>query len=162
MQLSPCAGFVQNVDSLVRKIASCDELCRRRDGILYSLIRKHHMVEILVSALYTVKDFYAIVNGRFKDWHNLKPSAESLVAYEVLVVLLVSCRTDDTHSAVGKIRLHDVPGIQRPLVHPTGTDDVVNLVNVQYCIACLRNTVKHTLQTFLKLSTIACAGNERA
>ena len=105
LRLDHCAGFIHEVDSLIRKETITDitvgKGCRRYKrgiGDLYAMIN-------LITVLQSTKDRNRILDRRLINHNRLETTFQSRVLLNIFPVLIQSCRTDTVQLTTGKHRL---------------------------------------------------------
>ena len=105
LRLDHCAGFIHEVDSLIRKETIADitvgKGCRRYKrgiGDLYAMIN-------LITVLQSTKDRNRILDCRLIDHNRLETTFQSRILLNIFPVLIQRRRTDTVQLTTGKHRL---------------------------------------------------------
>ena len=156
------AGFVDDVDRLVRQFAVVDVAGGKLHRALNGVVGVFQPVELLEIGLETLEDLDRIGDRRLIDVDLLEPPHQRAVLLEILAVFLVGRRADAAQRARRERRFEKVRGIHRAAGGRACANDGVNLINEQDRLAMLLNLFHHLLEAFLEIAAIACAGEQRA
>ncbi|MPN02083.1 hypothetical protein SDC9_149296 [bioreactor metagenome] len=88
------AGFIHEVDCLVRQKAVGDVAMRQRCRGNQRRVLNLHAVEHLIALLESAQDRNRVLHGRFFDQHRLEPALQGRVFFDILTVLVDRGCTD--------------------------------------------------------------------
>ena len=156
------AGFVDEVDGLVGKLAIRDVAMRERrrgdDGRVGDLDLVVHLVALLQSA----KDRDGVFHRRLVDEHFLEAALERGILLDVLAVFVERGRADAMQLTARERGLQHVAGIHGAF-GLAGADHGVQLVDEQDDLAfLLGEIVEHALEALFELAAELRAGDQRA
>ena len=157
-QLHPRAGFVNQVNRLIRQKPVGDITIRKVNGIAKRFIGISDCVELLIAfadAVNYLNGFFFIRGGNF---HSLEASLERAILFHRLAVFGRSRRANALDFAAGKRRLQNIRRVQRTLRRARSYQRV-QLIYKDDGILALHQFLHDGLQPFFKLSAIFCSGD---
>ena len=146
------AGFVQQVDSLVRQESVVDIALRKHRAHTRYLRGNLHLVVLLVVFLDALKQLHGVLDGRLVDRYRLEAALQRAVLLDVLAVLVERGRAYNLEFPAGKRRLEHVSGVHGSL-GISGADQVVYLVDEQDNVSGVLYLVDKGLHAALKLTS---------
>ena len=150
-QVAAGAGFIQQVNGLVRQETVGDIALRQLDDAGDDGVRHTDAVVLLVIDADALDDLDRIQQGRLLDLDGLETALERGIFLDIFAVLGKGGRADDLHLTAGERGLHDVGSIHRA-VRIAGTYDGVDLVNKQNDVAGGLDLADKALDALLKLA----------
>ena len=150
-QIAAGAGFVQQVDGLVRQVAVGDIAFAQGDGGAQHLGGHLHMVMLLVVVLDAVHHGQGVSHAGFLHPHRLEAALQCLILLDVLAVLGEGRSADDLDLAAGQRGLQDVARVHGTFALPGGGDGV-DLVNEQDDISSSLDFAQQALDPLLELA----------
>ena len=102
------AGFIDNIDGLIRQVTAGNIADRQLDSGFDGLIRNLDAVVRLVLVAQTLQNLNGILGGRLVDLNRLETTLQSGILFDVLAVLVERGRADDLYLAAAQRGLEDV------------------------------------------------------
>ena len=159
-QLHARAGFVDQIDGLVRQEAVRNEARRRVDRVLDRLVGVRHGVEFLVALLDAEQNADGVVFVRRRNLHGLEAALERTVLLDGLAVLGRRRRADALDFAARQRRLQDIGGVERAFGR-SRADQRVQLVDEDDGVLILHQLLHDGLQALFELAAILGAGDDQ-
>ena len=145
--------LVYQVYGLVGQEALVDEFVAGRDGKLKCLVGIVDTMKLLVVLFQSFQDLQGLFGRWFFNVNLLEASYQPFRFGEVAVVLIVGRRSDESYLARLQIGLEHVRGIHRSFARGTGSDKVVDLVDIDDVPVRLpHDAVHHLLDAFLEVA----------
>ena len=152
------AGFVHDVNGLVRQEAVGDVTIRELDRGFDGLVGELGLVMVLVFRAEALEDQNGLVDGGSFDLDRLEAPFQSRVFLDVLAVLVERGGADALQFAAAEGGLDDVRGVHRAF-GGAGADDRVQLVNEQDDVLGAANLVHDGFDALFELAAILGAGD---
>ena len=153
------AGFVQQVDGLVRQEAVGDVALRQHHALAGNFGRNGHTVEFRIGLGNALHDLAGFLNGRFCHGDRLETALQRGVFLNVFAVFRKGRSTDHLDLASGKGGLQDVGSIHTAF-RVTGTHQIVDFIDDEDDIAALLDLADQALHTAFKLATELGTGHK--
>ena len=152
------SSLVDKVDGLVGQetvgYIAVRQLCRCYNGLVLDM---HFMVH-LVAFLQPAKYGYGVGHIGLVDQHTLKPTLQSLVLFEILLIFAQRSSPNSSQLATSQCRLQNIGGIHGTLA-ATGTHKGMYLVDKKNYLAIgFVYLAYHTLQSLFKLAFVFGTG----
>ena len=150
-QVAAGAGFIQQVNGLIRQVAVGDIPFRQVYHIRHDGIGHTHAVVLFVITFYAADNRNGIIDGGFFHLDGLEAALQRRIFFNKLAVLGKGRCADNLDLPAGQGRFHDVGGVHGAVRIP-GADNVVDLVNEQDHIAGGLDFRKQALDALFKLA----------
>ena len=161
LSLDHGAGFIHQVDGLIRQEAVGDIAVREGCGGDQRIIADLHAVEHLIALLQAAQDGDGVLHCWLIHLHRLEPALQCGIFFDILAVLVQRGRTDAVQLAPGQHGLEQVACIHGT-VGLARTHDGVQLINEEDDLAlALLDLIQDALQALLKLAAVLCTGHQR-
>ncbi len=159
LHAQPAGGLVDQVDGLVRQLASGDVAVGQGGGGHQGTVGDGNLVVRLVAFLQPTQDRDGVINARLAHVHLGEAAFQGRVLLNVLAVLIQRGGADQAQFPAGEHRLEHVPGVHRAF-RGTGTHDGVDLVNEGHDLPVGGlDLLQDGLQALLKLTAVLRAGH---
>ena len=116
---------------------------------------------ILVTGFDIIQDFHGFLDRSRFHQHFLETTLQSSVFFNILAILVQSCRTDTLNLSASQRRFQHIGSIQATS-GTSGTHDRVDLVDEQNDIPVLRQLGENRLHSLLELSTVFRTCHDRS
>ena len=154
------AGFVHEVDRLIRQIAVGDITVGKFDRGFESRVGDFCLVMLFVFGSKSFENKNGLFNRRRFDFHALKTAFQRGVFLDVFAVLVERGGADALHFTSAERGLDDVRGIHGAFSR-AGADDGVQFVYEQNDIFRPANFVHHRFDALFELAAVLCAGDHQ-
>ena len=162
LSLDHGAGFIHQIDGLIRQETVRDIAVREGCGGDQRIIADLHAVEHLIALLQATQDGDGVLHRGLIHLHRLEPALQSGVFFDILAVFVQRSCTDAVQLAPGQHGLEQVARVHGT-VGLAGTHDGVQLINEEDDLAlALLDLIQDALQALLKLAAVLCTGHQRA
>ncbi len=121
-----------------------------------------HVVVRFILRLQAVDNLYRLFDRRLGDINFLEATRQSTVFLKDVAELLIGGRAHHADLAAGEQRFDQVCGINLSTRRGTRPDNGVDLVDKQNAVAVLFELLQQRLETFLKVTAVLGAGQQRA
>ena len=153
LQANRCAGFINDINGLVRKVAVIDIALRQTNCLLHGLPAHMDLMMLLVARNNSLQNLQRLCFIRLLHLNRLETSLQCGIPLDILVILIDGRRTDHLNLASCKSRLQNVRGINGALCS-AGSDQRVHLIHKQNNIARIPNLFDDALDAFLKFAAV--------
>ena len=160
LSLDHGAGFIHQVDGLIRQETVGDIAVREGCGGDQRIIADLHAVEHLIALLQATQDGNGVLHRGLIYLHRLEPALQCGIFFDILAVFVQRGRTDAVQLAPGQhgleqvARVHGTVGLAR-------THDGVQLINEEDDLAlALLHLIQDALQALLELAAVLCASHQ--
>lgn len=109
---------------------------------------------LIILILQSLQYLDSLLLRRFLDVYLLESAGNTLALRHIAVVLLVSSRADKADVTSLQILLEHIGSIQTAIRTTSGTNDIMNLINIDDDITFIGSTSHDQLDAFLKITTI--------
>ena len=162
LRLDHGAGFVHEIDGLIRQKPVGDVAVREHGGSDQGFVPDLHAVEDLVPGLQATEDGDGVLHAGFRHQHRLEPALQSRVLLDVLSILVQRGGADAVELTPGQHGLENVAGIHGALGLARAHDGV-ELVDEQDDLPlAMLDFGKDGFQPFLELAPVFCSGHQGA
>ena len=155
------AGFVDDVDGLVRHEPIGDIALRQFCGGTQGAVRVAHFVVVLESRLQALQYLVRVVDVGLDDVDLLEPSRKCTVLVEYPSILLVGRRTHAPDIAGSQQRLQHVRSIHDAAGCRPGTNNGVDLIDEEYGARLFLELVQEHLEALLKVAAVFRSRQQR-
>ena len=159
-QLDARAGFVDQIDGLVRQEAVRNEAAGGEDGGFDRIVGVGDGVELLVALLDAEQDLDGIGFVRRRHLHGLEAALERAVLLDRLAEFGRRGGADALDLAARQRRLQDVGGVERAFGR-TGAHQRVQLVDEDDGVLILHQLLHDGLQALFELAAVLGAGDDQ-
>ncbi len=160
-QLDARAGFVDEVDSLVRQEAVGDISAGVGDGKIDGLLGVGDGVKFFVLVLDAVDDLDGILLAGRWNFDGLEAALERAVLLDGLAILGGCGCADALNFASAERGLEDIGGVERAFGRACA-DQGVQFVDEDDAVLVLHQLLHDGLQSLFKLAAILCSGDDEA
>ena len=158
-QVAAGAGFVQQVNRLVRQVAVGDIPLRQLHHAGNNRVRHTDAVVLFIIPAHAAQHLDAVMDRRFFHLDRLEPAFQGGILFDKLAVFAEGGGADHLHLPAGKRGFHDVGGVHRA-VRIAGADNVVDLVNKKDHVAGGLDLAQQPLDPLFKLAAELGAGHK--
>ena len=158
-QLHACAGFVDEVDSLVGEEAIGNVAIGMRDGEVDGFVGVADGVELLVAVLDAVDDFDGVFFVGRRNLDGLEAALEGTILLDGLAIFGGRGCADALNFAARKRGLEDVGGVEGTF-SGAGANEGVELVDEDDGVLILHQLFHDGLEALFKLAAVFGAGDD--